>query len=164
MGIQGLNGNCYLLCAAGYAETSVQQAALWLTQAGLKPIFLGLKSGSIPGAAGGAVPAEVLISLLIGEGAIRPLPDGLLLAGGAACGRQFLTDPRVHLLVQQMQQASRCVGFLHPISYPLVDLLHRQAGERPFLRQEGRTIGEFMNSFVQQLDHAGVNGMNLPTG
>ncbi len=146
-----MTGNCYILCAAGYAETSVQQATLWLAQAGIEPIFLGLKSGSIPGAAGDAVPAAALISFFVGEEAIRPLPDGLLLAGGAACGRQLLTDPRVHLLVQQMGQAAKPVGFLHPVSYPFVALLNQQAGERPFLLQEERTIGEFMNAFWQQV-------------
>lgn len=149
-----MNGHCYLLCATGYAETSLEQARLWLQAAGIEPIFLGLKSGSISGAAGGTILAAVLISSFIGEEAKRPLPDGLLLAGGTACGRQLLTDPRVHLLVQHMGQASKPVGFLHPVSYPFVDLLNQQAGEQPFLLQEGQAHDEFMCVFRQRLYQA----------
>lgn len=163
-----MNGNCYILCAAGYAETSVQQARLWLQKEGIEPVFLGLKSGSILGSAGGTAPVEALISYFSGEEAPRPLPDGLLLAGGAACGRQLLTDPRVHLLVQQMQQAAHPVGLLHPLSYALVDLLRQQTEKRPqeqpLLLQEARAIAEFMNSFVQQLHQAGASKSKCPTG
>lgn len=163
-----MNENCYILCATGYAETSVQQARLWLQKEGVEPVFLGLKSGSIPGCAGGSVPAEALISYFGGEEGQRPLPDGLLLAGGAACGLQLLTDPRVHLLVQQMRQVARPVGFLHPISYPLVDLLHQQTEKRPqeqpLLLQEARAIAEFMNRFVQQLHQVGASESKCPTG
>ncbi|HRQ38830.1 MAG TPA: DJ-1/PfpI family protein [Chloroflexota bacterium] len=149
-----MHGNCYLLCAAGYAETSMQQAVAWLQRAGIAPIVLGLKSGSIAGAAGSTVPAEVLISSFIGEEAQRPLPDGLLLAGGSACGRQLLTDPRVHLLVQQMCQAAKPVGFLHPVSYPFVDLLNQQADEQPFLLQKRQAHDDFMCVFGKRLYQA----------
>jgi hypothetical protein len=151
-----LNCNCYILCAAGYAETSTQQAKLWLEREGIEPIFLGLKAGSISGAAGGTVAAEALISFFIGAEAKRPLPHGLLLAGGAACSRQFLTDPRVHLLIQQMRQAAKPVGFLHPVSYPLVFLMKQQVGEHTFRLQEDQPINEFMNAFASQLFQAGT--------
>lgn len=147
--------NCYLLCAAGYAETSLQQATLWLEKEGIGPIFLGLKAGSIAGAAGGAVMAEALISYFSGEEAKRPLPDGLLLAGGSACGRQLLADPRLHLLVQQMCQESKPVGLLAPVFYPLVVLLKQQVEDSPTLfLQEEQTNEAFMGAFGPQLRQA----------
>lgn len=146
--------DCYILFAAGYAETSTRQAKLWLEREGIRRTFLGLKSGSIPGATGGAVPAEALISRFSGEEALRPLPDGLLVAGGSACGRQLLADPRVHFLIQQMEQASKPVGFLYPVSHPFVTLLQQQAEVHRFLLQEEQTLDEFMNIFGQRIYQA----------
>jgi hypothetical protein len=159
-GYKSLNGHCYLLCATGYAETSVQEARLWLQAAGIEPILLGLKSGSISGASGGRMLAQALISSFTGEEAKRPLPDGLLLAGGSACGRRLLTDPRVHVLVQQMCQAAKPVGLLHPVFYPLAVLLKQQAEDNPFLLlQEEQTTGAFMNVFTA-MGHTAVSGSN----
>lgn len=120
------NMYCYILCADGYAEKAVQEAGLILSGHGLAPAFLGLKAGWIRGAAGGRVSAEVLISQVTGEEGERPLPDALLLAGGAECGQYLLADPRVHQLVQQMLMADRPVGWLRPIYYPLLDLLENR--------------------------------------
>lgn len=142
---------CYILCADGYIEDAVQEARAILLVERIVPGFLGLKAGTIEGTSGGRIPVEVLISLLIGEGGQRPLPDGLLLAGGAACGRQMLADPRVHLLVQHLRQAARPVGFLHPISYPLFDLLDKQVRDSPFLLQGEQTTAVFIRMFVKRL-------------
>ncbi|MFO7682898.1 MAG: hypothetical protein R6X34_22900 [Chloroflexota bacterium] len=83
------------------------------------PAFLGLKAGWIRGAAGRRVSAAVLISQVTGDDGERPLPRGLLLAGGAECGQHLLADPRVHLLVQYMLAAESPVGLLRPVCYPL---------------------------------------------
>jgi len=147
--------NCYILCADGYTENAVQEARAILLTRRIVPVILGLKAGAIGGASGGSVPTEVLISLFIGEDGQRPLPDGLLLAGGAACGQQMLADPRVHLLVQQMLQAFRPIGFLHPVSYPLFELLHKKTHDSQFLLQEKQTTAAFMNTFVQRLRQSG---------
>ncbi|MCA9934792.1 MAG: hypothetical protein KC415_12745 [Anaerolineales bacterium] len=146
---------CYILCADGYIEDAVQEARAILLVERIVPGFLGLKAGTIEGTSGGRIPVEVLISLLIGEGGQRPLPDGLLLAGGAACGQQMLLDPRVHLLVQHMLQAMHPVGFLHPMSYPLFDLSAKNSGDSPFLLSEKRTTAEFMRVFIRHLRQFG---------
>lgn len=143
--------HCYILCADGYVEHTVQEARAILQTRGIEPMFLGLKAGVISGAFGERVATEVLLSQLVGEEGERPLPDGLLLAGGAACGRQMLADPRVHLLVQHLRQAARPVGFLHPISYPLFDLLDKQVRDSPFLLQGEQTTAVFIRMFVKRL-------------
>lgn len=122
-----------------------------LSVQGLVPASLGLKTGWIRSAAGGRVAAEVLISHVMGEDGERPLPGGLLIAGGAECGQYLLADPRVQLLVQQMLAAARPVGWLRPVSFPLLDLLEKRSVGFPFLLQESQTAVDFVNLFVQRL-------------
>ncbi len=129
----------------------MQQAILFLQAKGIQPTILGLKSGAIAGSAGASMPAEALISLLLSEEAERPLPDTLLIAGGDACGHQLLADPRVQQLIQKMVEAARPVGFLRPVSFPLIDLLSRKGADRLFWYQEKQKTAEFMGIFVQQI-------------
>lgn len=151
--LQDLHMTCYILYAAGYAETSVEQAKAWLEKAGIEVRFLGLRSGFIAGAMGGVRLAEALISKFTSKDEDqRPLPDGLLLAGGVACGRQLLTDPRVHLLLNQMGQAAKPVGFLYPVSYPFVTFLQQQLIANSFLLQEEKPPEKFIAAFLQQLN------------
>jgi hypothetical protein len=121
-----------------------------LSGQGLAPTFLGLKGGWIQGAAGGRVVAEVLISQVTGEDEERPLPGGLLLAGGAECGQHLLADPRVHRLVHHMLAAECPVGLLRPVSYPLFDLLDKRVSGSPILLQHSPTTADFINRFVQR--------------
>ena len=121
-----------------------------LSGGGLPLVFLGLKAGWIRGAAGERVAAEVLISQVTGEDGERPLPGGLLLAGGGECGQHLLADPRVHLLVQQMLAAERPVGLLRPVCYPLFDLLAKRSGGSPLLSQESQATADFANTFAQR--------------
>jgi hypothetical protein len=146
-----LDINCSILCATGYAEESVRQAGNFLRTEGISAVFLGLKSGSVTGATGTVMVPQALLSLFIGDEAESRLPDGLLIAGGAACGQQLLADPRVHRLIQTMHLASRPVGFLYPVSYPLVALLNQQMLPHPFLLQERRASANFLHRFGKQL-------------
>ena len=157
-----LDGYCYILCADGYIEAAVQEARTVLSGMGWPPVLLGLKAGWIRGAAGGRVAAEVLISQMAGKEGERPLPDGLLLAGGAACGQFMLADPRVHLLVQHMLAAARPVALLRPAYYPLFDLLQKRSGGSPILWQESQTIVGFVNVFVQGFYESGQEREPLP--
>lgn len=145
-----LDGSCYILCASGYAEAAVQEARMILSGQDLVPVFLGLKAGWIRSAAGGRVSAEVLLSQVNDGAGERPLPTGLLLAGGAECGQYLLADPRVHRLVQQMLAAECPVGLLRPVAYPLFDLLDKQASGSPILRQDLQTTADFINAFMQR--------------
>ncbi len=147
----------YILCASGYAEEPVQEARTILSGIGLTPIFLGLKTGWIDGDTGGRVFAEALISQLLGEGK-RPLPTGMFLAGGAACGRHLLADPRVHLLVGRVLAAKRLVGWLRPVCYPLFDLLGKQLGGLPALVQESQATADFVRMFVPRVSDVGQKG------
>ena len=156
MGKVILNLSCYVLCAAGYAEESMQRAKMFLVRGRVEPAYLGLKSGLISGGAGGSVLPQVLISLLVGEEAAWPLPDGLLVAGGAACGQQLLADPRVHALIQQMIVVAKPVGFLHPVFYPLVELLRQKVVDDPFLLQEKPAGAEFFSIFGRRLYRSGT--------
>lgn len=144
----------YILCASGYAEEPVQEARKILSGIGITPTFLGLKTGRIDGDTGGRVFAEVLISQLLGEGE-RPLPTGLFLAGGVACGQHLLADPRVHLLVCHMLSASRPVGWLRPVCYPLFELLAKKVDGASFLLQETQPTADFITAFVQRFDNSG---------
>ena len=123
-----------------------------LSGQGMTLACLGLRTGWILGAAGGRVEADVLISQVIDEHRERPLPSGLLLAGGVTCGQHLLADPRVHLLVQQMLTAGHPVGLLRPVSYALVDLLERRARGSLLLWQEAQTTAEFIPAFVNRID------------
>jgi len=142
----------YLVCANGYGEEAVKEARMILSGQGMTLAFLGLRTGWIRGAAGGRVEADVLISQVIDEHRERPLPSGLLLAGGVTCGQHLLADPRVHLLVQQMLTAGHPVGLLRPVSYALVDLLERRARGSLLLWQEAQTTAEFIPAFVNRID------------
>lgn len=146
-----LEVNCYMLCAMGFAEKSAWQARTLLHAIGIKTTIVGLKTGTLVGSARTSAPVELLISLFIGEEVNRPLPDGLLLAGGQACGNQLLADPRVHRLIEKMAAAERPIGFLQPIFFPLVDLLSQKGINQPFWLQEKQDTANFTNIFVQQL-------------
>ncbi len=150
-----MSKRCYILCADGYAEEVVQEASVFLSAKEMTPQILGLKRGWIYGDAGGRVSPEALISQLLGARGERPLPDVLLLAGGTTCGQYLLTDPRVHLLVRRMLAFSCPVGWLRPVSYPLLALLDKQANESSFLWQETETTEDFVNGFVQRCNDAG---------
>jgi hypothetical protein len=126
-----------------------------LSVARVTPVFLGLKAGWIRGAAGRRVSPAVLISQVTGDDGERPLPRGLLLAGGAVCGQHLLADPRVHLLVQHMLAAESPVGLLRPVCYPLFDLLAKRSGGAPILVQESQTTADFVNAFVHHYYEAG---------
>ena len=151
--------NCAILYAAGYAEDSVRQATAFLQAEGIPTLFLGLKSGSVSGAAGEPLSPAALLSLFIGDEAQAPPPDSLLVAGGAACGQQLLADPRVHSLIQLMGRAAKPVGFLYPVSYPLLALQEQQPLPHPFLLQEQRASADFMRRFGQQLLRAAAGPM-----
>jgi hypothetical protein len=129
-----------------------------LSGQGLASTFLGLKAGWIQGAAGRRVYAAVLLSQVTGEDGERPLPRGLLLAGGAECGQHLLADPRVHLLVQHMLAAGRPVGLLRPVCYPLYELLAKRSGGAPILVQESQTTADFDNAFVHHYYEGGEEG------
>lgn len=148
-----LSINCYILCATGYAEESVQRATSFLRANGFRVVFLGLKSGPIFSAEGASLTPTVLLSHFIGEDTKLPLPDTLLVAGGTACGQQLLADPRVHRLIQMMRLAAKPVGFLYPISYALVGLQSQQTWPQPFLLQEQRMPTDFLSRFTQQFHH-----------
>lgn len=143
--------SCYILYAAGYDETIAEEAKAWLEKAGIQVSFLGLKSGFTRGGSGGGQIADILLSNLIHKEGKRPLPNGLLLAGGVACGRQLLTDPRVHLLLQQMSQAAKPLGFLQPVSYLFISFLQQQIKTDTFLLQENLPLDQFMSTFLSQL-------------
>ncbi|MCB8983262.1 MAG: hypothetical protein H6659_05540 [Ardenticatenaceae bacterium] len=146
-----LDGYCYILCADGYTEKAVQETKLVLASMGLAAAFLGLKVGRIRGAAGGHIFPEVLISQVTGEERERPLPDGLLLAGGAVCGQYLLADPRVQSLTWHMLATARPVGLLHPVCYPLADLLEKRLNSFLLIQPEIQTTADFVNAFVQRL-------------
>ena len=146
-----LEVNCYLLCAMGFAEESAWHARTRLQAIGIKTPIIGLKTGTLIGSARTSAPVELLISLFIGEEGDRPLPDGLLLAGGQACGNQLLADPRVHRLIEKMAAAERPTGFLQPIFFPLIELLNQKGINQPFWLQERQDTADFMNIFIQQL-------------
>lgn len=153
-----LDGYCCILCANGFAAEAVQETRMILSGIGLPPVFLGLKAGWIRGAAGERVAAEVLISQAAIENGERPLPGGLLLAGGAECGHSLLADPRVHLLVRHMLAAGRPVGLLRPVCYPLLDLLTKRSGGSPLLLQESQATADFVNTFAQRFSESGSIG------
>lgn len=157
-----LNETCYILYANGYAETAVQEARIMLSNRGVILTYLGLRAGWIRSATGGYVSVEVLLSQVMGEGE-RPLPNGLLLAGGAECGRYLLADPRIHELVQQMLAMSRPVGLLHPVYHLLFDLLDKRTSSFPLLSQESQTMTEFVHTFVQRFGEAGQVGGRQPS-
>ena len=144
--------NCYILCATGYAEESVQQANTFLQDAKsmVKVAILGLRAGAVTGAAGESLTPTTLLSRFNGDVANTAPLDGLLVAGGAACGQQLLADPRVHRLIQMMSLAARPVGFLFPVSYSLIALQDQQLSQ-PFLLQERRGGVGFLRRFEQQM-------------
>lgn len=129
----------------------MRQAKSYLQTVDVEPRLMGLKSGTVVSSLGKSAPAEALISQFVSAEAERPLPVGLLLAGGAACGQQMLADPRVHLLIQKMHLSGKPVGYLFPVYLPLVDLLSQKMMHHPFLLQEAPHDTQFMQHFAKQL-------------
>lgn len=146
------NLNCYVLLAKGYGEESVHQAKQFLHGRGVSLTFLRLYLDRvIDDNPINACSLEPVVSLLMDDVIHAALPNGLLLAGGKACGHQFLVDPRVHHFVHQMQLAARPVGFLYPVCVPLVEMLNRQVVSQPFLFQERQHLSNFLRDFADAM-------------
>jgi len=150
--------NCNILYAAGYVEESVEQAIAFMHEKGVPAAFLGLKSGPVFSASGASLSPSLLISQFNGDAIEWLLPEGLLVAGGFACGQQLLADPRVHSLIQNMCVMAKPVGFLSPVSHPLVERLNQSSSLASFLLQEQPNDFLFLQQFVQQLSR-----LNVPT-
>lgn len=143
--------NCSILCAADYAEESLRHAENFLILENIQVTFLGLNSNAFSGTTGESLSPTSLLSIFDGEETTLRLPGSLLIAGGAACGRRLLADPRVHRLIEAVILAKKPVGFLHPVSYSLVNLLNQNLRNQPLLLQESKALTNFLHQFVLQL-------------
>lgn len=153
--------SCCILCADGYGEEAVWRAHAYLQAANVEPVILGLKLADVVGSLGKLTPIEALISRFADEEAAIPLPTGMLLAGGVACGQKLLADPRVHLLIHKMRFSQRPVGYLFPTYLQLVHMLNQQASVRPLIVQQSADEPSFLQHFVKQLASAGVSSSTV---
>lgn len=144
------NLNCYILFAEGCAQESVQQARHFLHDNSVSLNFLQLYVDPTSGSMLRKCDPSAT-SLLMSDITHSILPDGLLVAGGEACGHQLLVDPRVHHFVSQLLMAGKPVGFLYPVYTPLAEILIETSSHKPFMFQERQYPTEFLAKFMKRM-------------
>lgn len=144
------NLNCYILFAEGCVKESVQQARQFLQDSGVSLNFLQLYVNSTSSNSLQKYDPTA-VSFLMSEITHSVLPDGLLVAGGEACGHQLLVDPRVHHFVRQLLTAGKPVGFLYPVYTPLAETLIEATSHKSFLFQERQYPADFLIAFIKRM-------------
>ncbi|WP_420628440.1 hypothetical protein [Candidatus Leptofilum sp.] len=158
--MKSINSNCCILIADGFAEKSVSQAVDFFLRQGIKPTFLNLFVSPL---ADELYTKYGVGSVLIGDFENLSLPDGLLFAGGAACAKHFLIDPRVYQLIRQIHEATKPVGYLYPVATQLAERLRPLSLNKPLLLQERLRIDQFLHDFLHRIQLSSAMFYQQPT-
>lgn len=142
-----------VLIADGFRELVVLPCVATLREAGVKTMLVGLKP-TVRGANGIAVTADVLLGAMTAEEG----DSMVVIPGGASCARALLTDPRVHLLLQDTMAHGGEVAVLSGAERLVDEMV---PGAADFRHQGKSRLDAFMHACVANLGRGRRAAENL---
>lgn len=140
-----------ILIAAEFDETAVVEIACRLRNEGFAVRLVALSSGLVTGIHGITLRPDQSLTQYPANSALNAA-DSLIISGGATCASLLLSDPRVHQLMQSMQNQHGIVAVMAGAQRMLAGVGGPSNYASPkFLPQNEMSTAEFVDQLINRL-------------